>query len=104
MLLLCAHDGCVTVRVQVVLNGDMSSNYAAPKFCSNAERRTDPIVRALCREWWRKCWRDYTAPLKRHGVPYALNVANHDALTDLDETSREQLAYDMTTNYQLPSL
>ena len=40
----------------VVLNGDMSSNYAAPGFCSNAERRTDPIVRALCREWWRNRW------------------------------------------------
>ena len=85
----------------VVLNGDMSSNYAAPGFCSNAERRTDPIVRALCREWWRNRWRDYTAPLKRHGVPYALNVGNHDALTALDETSREQLAYDMTANYPL---
>jgi hypothetical protein len=83
----------------VVLNGDMSSNYAAPSYCNRPTSHA--IVRQLCKDWWIKRWKQYTSPLKKHGVPYALNVGNHDALAALDDTARELLAFDRASNYPL---
>ena len=85
----------------VVVNGDMSSNYKAPWFCNSANHRAVEIVRKMCKQWWIEKWAEYTAPLIKHQVPYALNLGNHDALEAFDATGREILEHDRSANYPL---
>lgn len=56
----------------VVIDGDGSSNYAAPGSCQNAT--------AECMEWFESNWRNFTAPLEAAGVPYAYTLGNHDRI------------------------
>jgi len=82
----------------VVLNGDMSSNYKAPWFCNSAKHQ---IFHKRCQTWWEERWADYTGPLVKHKVPYAMNLGNHDALEALDATGRSLLAHDMQANFPI---
>jgi hypothetical protein len=56
----------------VLFNGDMSSDYAAPSYCRNAKLRGIHWVRARCMAWWTARWKEYTASVVTHKVPYAL--------------------------------
>ena len=82
----------------VVLNGDMSSNYAAPWFCKRANHQ---VLRKMCQNWWVERWTEYTGPMVKHKVPYAMNLGNHDALEALDATGRSLLAHDMQANFPI---
>lgn len=56
----------------VVIDGDASSNYAAPKSCQ--------ILDMSCKSWFEKNWVRFTEPLETAGVPYAYTLGNHDRI------------------------
>lgn len=55
----------------VVIDGDASSNYAAP-WCA--------VVNAFCKYWFQTNWKRFTEPLESAGVPYAYTLGNHDRI------------------------
>jgi len=60
----------------VVIDGDGSSNYAAPDSCWH-------FGGSECTQWFVNNWRKFTAPLKDAGVPYAYTLGNHDRIPDI---------------------
>mmetsp|Transcript_126548 Transcript_126548/g.252952 ORF Transcript_126548/g.252952 Transcript_126548/m.252952 type:complete len:426 (+) Transcript_126548:29-1306(+) len=56
----------------IVIDGDASSNYAAPEYCKTDANR--------CREWFNDRWKDFTGPLEKSGTPYAYTLGNHDRI------------------------
>lgn len=56
----------------VVIDGDASSNYAAPEYCKTDVNR--------CRKWFDDRWKDFTHPLEKSGTPYAYTLGNHDRI------------------------
>jgi len=56
----------------VVIDGDASSNYAAPEYCKTDVNR--------CRKWFNSRWKDFTGPLEKSGTPYAYTLGNHDRI------------------------
>lgn len=55
----------------VVIDGDASSNYAAP--ACNADN-------AFCKDWFLTNWKRFTEPMETAGVPYAYTLGNHDRI------------------------
>lgn len=53
----------------VVIDGDASSNYAAPSCHGNA-----------CKHWFLSNWKRFTSQMELAGVPYAYTLGNHDRI------------------------
>jgi hypothetical protein len=55
----------------VIFNGDLSSDYVAETVCFD---------RDSCKAWWVARWNLFTGVVRRLGIPYALNLGNHDSI------------------------
>jgi len=74
----------------VVVDGDASSNYAAPA-CGAANA-------SACQEWYDKRWQEWTRPLEESGTPYAYTLGNHDRIPGLNGGSTPGIE----TDYAVP--
>ncbi|KAF4649223.1 purple acid phosphatase, partial [Perkinsus olseni] len=72
----------------VVFNGDAYSDYSAPGICKLFRN---------CTEWFQTQWGRFTATVRKHQIPYAFTLGNHDHLpAGVKPDGKSVITYDST--------
>ncbi|KAF4710534.1 purple acid phosphatase, partial [Perkinsus olseni] len=71
-----------------VFNGDAYSDYSAPGICKLFRN---------CTEWFQTQWGRFTATVRKHQIPYAFTLGNHDHLpAGVKPDGKSVITYDST--------